>query len=227
MNDMFRRMDWCGTSVFDNYCHHLISLKCPLALGPSLSYHQFGPWPNRACAVLLPHDESLGCDGDSCRSLHKFLNEGRPKIRINPDNPACFAGPFCSWLGDSSLENIKKHSKKPSTIIIIHVQNLSNGEKHNNSVLPGHRRTLTLEAEDGTGMPSPLNGVDCRLSSMRSFVLGPRRTFQRQRWTHENRCMPSTSSLYCFHGRKRPAWGLGQEVEVNQIQQLLQNTLND
>ncbi len=112
MNDMFRRMDWCGTSVFDNYCHHLISLKCPLALGPSLSYHQFGPWPNRACAVLLPHDESLGCDGDSCRSLHKFLNEGRPKIRINPDNPACFAGLFCSWFRNSSLENIEKHWKK-------------------------------------------------------------------------------------------------------------------
>lgn len=50
--------EWIDVAaVFLWYCHHFISLKCPLMVGPSLSYHQFGPWPNKACAVLLPWPE--------------------------------------------------------------------------------------------------------------------------------------------------------------------------
>lgn len=96
----------------------------------------------------------------------------------------------------------------------------SNGEQQDNSVLPGHRRTLALEAR--ACHQFRWDNVYCRLSSMRSFVLGPHRTFQRQRSLVA--CPRLLHFTACIHCRKRPAWGLGQE-EANQIQYISQNMI--
>ena len=119
-------------------------------------------------------------------------------------------------LGDSNLESDEKPQVSNTCV-------KSNGEQQDNLVLPGHRRTLALEAR--ACHQFRWDNVYCRLSSMRSFVLGPHRAFQRQRSLVA--CPRLLLFTACIHCRKRPAWGLGEEVEANQFRQLLENTRND
>lgn len=69
----------------------------------------------------------------------------------------------------------------------------------------------------GKGIPSPLR--QC-LQPSQFYAFFCTRSSQDISTTKVAGSMPSTSSFYCIHCRKRPAWGLGQEVEANQIQQL-------
>lgn len=151
MKCLFRRMDWCGS------CLSLILSSL------NITWMSTGGW---AFTFLSPiwtlAKQSLRSTSAMARTwavtviaVAFFINSSTKGV-----------------LGDSNLESDEKPQVSNTCV-------KSNGERQDNSVLPGHRRTLALEAR--ACHQFRWDNVYCRLSSMRSFVLGPHRTFQRQR----------------------------------------------
>ena len=149
-----------------------------------------------------------------------FINsstKGDPKLESTRITQHVLRVYFVADLGIRVWRTSKNTEKKPSTIIITQLGPSGSSKNFDLGGRGWHGHALSVE---WSRLPSEFYAFFCTRSSQDiSTTKGGRMRIACS--------MPSTSSFQCFHSRKRPAWGLGQEVEVNQIQQLLQNTLND